>query len=693
MMPRSRASGLGLRDAHRLLGVLLLLACGANAHAQDARERLGPKDAPANAAWAKKPHPLTGLLESRHSALRPELRGKHPRVYVTAEGLDVLRQRARTTHRELWRRTLDSVYAVRHSPPPAPAQERRVQNRVGVAIAEAALAYKIEGDPKYLAAAKRYMDAALSYPVWGYLYNKPDVDLAAGHLLYGMGWAYDLLYHDLTDAERRRYRDRIARQARKLAEYYQIKPGRTFSYSQNHVSIPMAGLAVAAYALYDEVPEAPQWAKLTRAIYDRVLATYSADGYYYEGLEYWIFATPWLFHYLDAHAHATGEDLYDLPGFRNMHRYVAHSMLPDGQNAFDFGDIFEGSLTRMRTGEDHLRTHPGGRFHTNYNMLYRLAARFRDPEAQGVAQWLREFNQVNMEDYWSLLWYDPGVPAAPMSQMQPWHYFPDHGVVFWRTDWTLAATAFAFKSGPPEGHKTTQLTKQFPDWHLATGHAHPDANSFIIYANGKYLTGDTGWTGLPMTAHHNTVLVNGRGQAREGEGHDVFQDVPYDRLNQIRIAEVQLGPNFAFVRGDAAAAYEPELGVKRFERRFLFTAPGRFLVWDDLETEKPSQFTTLLHADQQIKNTGAQQFAIDASGATLRATLLSPAELGSKVEPNEVIAPGAPGSVDQGERQQRGVRLAVTTLQPSTRARILMLLETDQDQDARTKSAPEGGSK
>jgi len=46
------------------------------------------------------------------------------------------------------------------------------------------------------------MDAAVSYDVWGYSYNKPNVDLAAGHLLYGMGWGYDLLYNDLMPAER-----------------------------------------------------------------------------------------------------------------------------------------------------------------------------------------------------------------------------------------------------------------------------------------------------------------------------------------------------------------------------------------------------------------------------------------------------------------------------------------------------------
>ena len=122
-----------------------------------------------------------------NSSLRPQLRGRHPRVYVTEEGLNELRQRSRTTHRELWQRALEQVRALRKEAPPAPAQERRAQNEVGIGIAEAALAYKIEGDKKYLNAAKRYLEAAASYDVWGYTYNKPNVDLQPG--IYSMEWA------------------------------------------------------------------------------------------------------------------------------------------------------------------------------------------------------------------------------------------------------------------------------------------------------------------------------------------------------------------------------------------------------------------------------------------------------------------------------------------------------------------------
>ena len=515
--------------------------------------------------------------------------------------------------------------ALKTEPAAPPAQQRRAQNEVGIGIAEAAFAYKIEGDRKYLEAAKKYMDAAVSYNIWGYANDKPNVDLAAGHLLYGLGWGYDLLYHDLNEQDRTRYRDKLIKQARLLADYFKPKPGRTFAYSQNHVFIPITGLGVAAYALYGETPEAADWARLARAFYDRVLATYSQDGYYYEGFEYWIFATPWLVHYLDAQSHAAGEDLYDLPGFREMHKYVAHAMLPSGQYVFDFGDVFEGALTRAGKGEEVKRTHPGGHFHTNYNLLYRLAQRFQSGEAQGVADWLKNFNQVNAEDFWSLVWYDPHVKPIPIERQETSHYFRDHEVFYWRSSWTKDATAFAFKCGPPEGHHTASLLPQFPDWRLSDGHA--------------------------QTEHHNTLLINGKGQAKEGLGHDAFAGVPYARLDKIRIADMKLENHRVVLRGDATAAYAPELGLRKFIREFEFASGSGFTVRDEVETLNPAVLTWLLHVDDRFEKKAANKFVVNAAGVNLLIELSEPRELQTALEANALTAPGPPGSVDKGERQ------------------------------------------
>ena len=142
-------------------------------------------------------HPLLQLAKSKTSSLKKDLENVHPRVFLTQSEIDGLREKIKA-QKELWLTAISRVRALTVEPAPPPAEARRVQNEVGLGIAEAALAYKITDDKKYLDAAKKYMDAAVSYDVWGYSYNKPNVDLAAGHLLYGMGWGYDLLYHDFT---------------------------------------------------------------------------------------------------------------------------------------------------------------------------------------------------------------------------------------------------------------------------------------------------------------------------------------------------------------------------------------------------------------------------------------------------------------------------------------------------------------
>jgi len=673
------------RHCHRLLVIVLtFIAINSplTSRAQDARE-LQQERAASNKL--KGEHPLLELMRTRKSTLRPELLGVHPRVYVTDKEIAELRERARGSHRQLWQEVISRVRALAGDPPPPPATGRRQQNDVGIAIAEAAFVYKIEGDKKYLDAARKYMDAAVTYEIWGYPNNKPNVDLAAGHLLYGLGWGYDLLYHDLSETERTRYREKLIKQARLMADYFKPKSGKTFAYSQNHTFIPIAGLGIAAYALYDETPEAPAWASLSRAIFDRVLATYSQDGYYYEGFEYWIFSTPWLVHYLDAHAHATGEDLYDRPGFRLMHEYVAHSMLPTGNYVFDFGDIFEGPLTRAGKGVEYPRTHPQGHFNTNYNLLYRLAQRFQSGEAQGVAAWLKSLNQVNAEDFWSLVWYDPSLKPVPIERQQAWHYFPDHDVVYWRSDWSKNATAFAFKCGPPEGHHTESSLRQFPDWRLSSGHAHPDANSFIIFARGQYLTGDSGYAGVPLTEHHNTLLVDGKGQGKEGTGHDAFAEVPYELLNRIRIVDVKVDRNRITVRGDATAAYQPELGLKKFVREFVYQPGAGFTVSDEVETASPSVLTLLLHADEHLENGTGNQFRIQAGRVKLLVDaqmeetkeISRPKQFQSAIVINDVTAPGPPGSVDKGERQERGQKLVLTTPLPVSKVRFRMFLNLD----------------
>jgi hypothetical protein len=393
-------------------------------------------------------------------------------------------------------------------------------------------------------------------------------------------------------------------------------------------------------------------------------------------MEYWIFSTPWLVHYMDAQLHATGENLYETtPGLKLAYKYVAHATLPGGEFNFDFGDVYAGNLTRSRRGDDYERERINGHFRTNYNILYNLASRYGSGEAQGVADWLKSKGQVNAEEFWTFIWHNRSVKSIPIERQERWHYFPDHEVVYWRSSWADDATAFAFKAGPPEGHVTTEKLKQFPDWRLSSGHAHPDAGSFIIWSKGKYLTGDSGYAGVPLTEHHNTLVFNGKGQAKEGGGHDVFAGIPYDRLNEIRIRDVKVDAERLSLTADLAAAYEPEAGVTEFTRRFEFTAPGDFTVEDNVTAAKDSVVTSYLHADTNIVEKEKTIFEFEPDGTSLVAQVVEPTAAVSKIEKNILITPGPPGNVDKGQREERGVRMAITTAKPVKKTRFLVRLK------------------
>jgi Domain of unknown function (DUF4962)/Heparinase II/III-like protein len=654
-----------LTITHRVVATFAFAALFTlSAAAQAANESLGPADSHGKV----KGTPLLAEMKSLHSSVRPELAGVHPRVYFTAGELDAMRTKVHGPAAAEWRDDLAHLRVFAGDPPPPPAETRRAQNDVAFAIAEGAFAYQMERNsaqaPKILAATKRYMDAVVGYDIWGYAFSKPNTDLAAGHLLYGMGVAYDLLYNDLTPAERTKYRDCIARHGHLMYAYFAPKPGRAFAYSQNHTFIPMAGLAVAAYAVYGEVPEATQWAALSRAIYSRVLETYSKDGYYYEGYEYWIFATPWIIHYLDAQKHATGEDLFDQPGLRLTHLYAAHALLPGGQSMFDFGDVFDGPITRAKQGEDYERSHPGGHFESNYNLLYDLAREFHSSEIQGVADWMKSQGHTGQEPWWTLVWHDPALASQPITSLQAWHRFPDHDVAFWRSSWNAGATAVAFKCGPPEGHHTLAAVTKYPDFHTEQGHVHPDVASFILFAHGQYLTGDSGYAGVPKTIEHNTLLVGGKGQGNEG-GHDAWAGMDPAQLDNIRITFASFTKTGFDITGEAAAAYAPALGLTSFTRHIVLTKPGTLTVTDSVESSIPHRFAEVLHTDTTFTRVpDTHSFQTSVGGQTLN--ILPTESFANTIEPNIVMGPGRPGSVDKGTPEPRGQRLILDTEWPAT---------------------------
>jgi len=621
--------------------------------------------------FAQEVVPTFEELLAHRVALKPELVGVHPRVFVTRAGIETLRERARTTHRPEWSKVIANLAAMKSAPPPVPGpQGRRSQNNAAFAIAEVSLAYVVEQKPEYLSAAKAWTLAAIDYEPWGYTY-KPNTDLAAGHLLYAIGWAYDLLHDEFTPAERARIRTSLERHANLVYDAFAPKPGRTLRFTQNHDFIPTAGLAVTALALMGESKDAERWAALARAHHHRAGQLLSPDGHYYESMEYWIFSTPWLVHFLDAWEHATGESLWERDVFRNWKTYLAHTLLPDGQNVYDFGDIWEGPVTRAKKGGDYQRAYPGGTLQSNFNHMYRVAARLKDPEAQAIALRYANFGHTNLEEYWTLLWRDATLKPSPMSAFPLQHHFKDMGVFYYRTSWESDALAFAFKAGPPEGHRVAALLPKIPEWSLDSGHAHPDAGSFIIWAHGRYLTGDTGYAGLPSARNHNTVTFGGVGQGVEGQ-HDVWRGAPYSAFGAIRIRGVRSEGQGIAIDADLVAAYPKVGSLSAFIRTFTFDGASSFRVEDRITLKEAAQIEWRLQSDTPFgpaDATGAYRNGVKGEPA-IEVVIEREKDFDVARAVGRIKAPGQPGSITAGPEEDRGHVLTAVTKAPAGETRI-----------------------
>jgi hypothetical protein len=404
---------------------------------------------------------------------------------------------------------------------------------------------------------------------------------------------------------------------------------------------------------------------LARAHHHRAGQLLSPDGYYYESFEYWIFSAPWLVHFLDAWEHVTGESLWDRAHYRNWKTYLAHTLLPDGHNVFDFGDIWEGALTRARTGAEYGRVYPGGTLQSNYNVMYRIASRFQDPQAQAVAARYSAFRHSNLEEYWTLLWRDPDLSAAPMSSLPLAHHFADSGVIFARSSWGTEATAFAFKAGPPEGHRVASLLPRLPEWRLDSGHAHPDAGSFIIWARGRYLTGDTGYAGLPSARNHNTLSFNGQGQGVEGQ-HDVWRRIDYGVLAGIRIREAKVSASAAHIAADLRAAYPASAGLRTFTRTFRWDGGALFTVTDQVTLSQPKSIEWHLQSDTPFAREGDLYRNGKDGEAALAVLVKGPDGVQISTDQGTVKAPGPPGSIETGTEEPRGYVLRAITLPLTT---------------------------
>lgn len=548
----------------------------------------------------------TGELDARVAAVG------RPRLFLQQEGLVRLREQIATTHRERWLKLRQAVEASLDRRPPdyRPPRvggdstrpgtlndEMLWQREFGYRLPGMALVALLDPDPRFFELARAWALAPGSYPQWGAgIYE--NTGLAAKHQLFGVSIAYDLLYDRWSAEDRASLQKTLRDHGRILYEAAEGINDRGWwkqEWRQNHAWNGYQALAVTAIALAGEEPAAGTW--LAKALWGgrHIVAELPDEGAYEEGLPYWGYGMEALVRLIEAVRPYAADDFYRFPYFRNTPLFRLYLAGPRLEEIANFGD--------GRTTD----------WHAVRPMMWLLAARYRDPLTQWLAGQLPDRDDIDAT-FWSLLWFDPSVPAARPAGQPLSHVFRETGFAGARSSWNDGALTLHLRSGRAD-----------------VSHSHLDVNNFLLNVDGEWLLRDYGYGKVGPgyfnkstiyfstgTWGHNCLVIGERHQRRDRDSVGVITDAVDDG-------------RMAWWRSDATTCYT---GAESVSREIVLirstadaTAPGVVVIRDLARTRQPTTFDFMLQPGGPVEIKDHRTFEIRGSNTRLDGTVLLPAQV------------------------------------------------------------------
>lgn len=513
-------------------------------------------------------------------ALRPELRGRHPRLVLDAAGVERLRKEIRGAKVPHWRRIEKLVrdsWALPFATTPEgkvlPGKERLTgADRILIATLMALL----QPTAKNTAWAKRTCFAYLRETArrdFGPL----GIDTQSGEVLYLLCVGFDWLHDAMTPRERTRAKQRLWEVAEICRRH--LDPARR-DYAQAHYLGCGLGLLAFAFLFWDEHPAATAWAAELRGAFARVLAMLPADGFFPHGINLWIYEHGFLHRWLELFRQCAGENLWNTtPYFAAAARFRAAATSPDDTCGVTFGD------PQYRVAGDswcHLLT----------------AQRTGDGESQALGErLLRQHPQDTDHRHapprrrvYELLWHDPRLRAKPPREAVG--NFRDGGQVFVRRGDTLVT----LRCGAPLGRQRRAAGEVG-----GYGHSDPCNGAVLVWRGGTFVGSGPGPLYRRDTALHNLVTIDGRGQV--GDRCVWFPDFLEERF-------IPPEPVIRKIRGgvrltcELAAAYLPQLGVRRHTRTIVVGDDGSLRGEDVIELARQRELAWHWHTRAKVTATG-----------------------------------------------------------------------------------------
>ncbi len=539
---------------------------------------------------------------------------------------------------------------------------------MGIAIANLSLAYILTEQEHYLAEARRWIDAVVSYEHWGNA-HLVDVDLSASWILFGLSIGYDWLKDVLPEEEAKGIRDKLVLQGERMYDFKIETEGSGWStnYWQNHNWINLTGLACAGYALRKDYANAEVWTECAKDNFDYVYDVMAKDGSDYEGVVYWRYGAMWLFVY----GHLLNEreqiNYFDTSDFmKNTFYYRLYQAAPNLEEQINFGDAHD-----RRSGH-------------STAIYYKVASAYKNGHAQKLGNLVskeflyREAMESGVkpgilpEIFFELLFYNEEVEEEAFDTLPLTRYFEDLGLLVFRDSWARDSMHFSYKCGHPGGKlqwKTLFELKEKGYNCFGLSHQHPDNNSFILNANGKFMTIDDGYNRTVKASDHSVVLVDGQGFEDENQ-NNVYKNYTQEMVGEIE--SVHIEEDFIHICGESSKTYKKSLEMKRLSRDILYTHKNFVIISDEMVSDLDHAYTFVLHADV-FPSLKEEVWQYENGLAKMALYNVSPATTETQLLENNVRAIMTTQEPDK-YRETKMKAMHTTTTETSTNGRFLHVI-------------------
>jgi uncharacterized protein (TIGR03437 family) len=532
-----------------------------------------------------------------------------------AQKLATIRSGLSTTYAAMFKRLPNQTNIIRGLtiPPYTVAganDEQLWQRDHGDAMIYLAFAYLLTGDASYLTDCVKWVQSSCSYPAWG-TGSVLNAELAAAHQLFGLALVYDWLQSSLDAATLSTIRQTLINRAPYMYNAgLNPKTSWATAYLNNHITVNVTGLFAAALALFDDPTAGTQalnWIDFCRTKIHNIEAALWPDGASLEGVTYWDYGMEYVNKYWTLSEPMLGEGPTS-PNYAKAPWYRIYLTVP--YDTWFFSNPMQVDIADCTRGE----------WYGPSPHIRRLGSITNNPVAQWYSDQLAAKGVDRYMDGWlNFIWYDASLASQSQAGLPTMRHFDNMGIVSTRSNWMGSESLVVFKCGPPSGHAEIAL-EQADD---GAGHAHPDANHFVIFGNNEYLIRDDGYLDSKWSRNQNTLLVNGQGQM--GEGSQFLVLTPYLNLKAYATVLVaQSAANLDYIVGEAAPAYSAAQGVKQFTRHLLFIKPSALVVIDDIQLSQAAPMELRFHTETAPSPAGTGVYTTQGDHGVMRMEVLTP---------------------------------------------------------------------